>query len=222
MVARPRLRAGTGDRGGFLFLPFLAQLRDQAVDADAGVPDVEVPELGEPAHRLAVGVHHRDHRRPACVGAELPASSRDLDAHREPLHVPLERPGQRLVEVVQIEDEVALGRAEAAEVAEVRVAAELSLEPRSRQRREVVGHDRGRSAMERERGDEHAPVPDRHELRDPGRRLRLEQGDRVAAARLEARVAPARAGLPRGPSVRGALLGRGVGGRLGGIRSTVA
>ena len=53
----------------------------------------------------------------------------------EALDVPLERPGQRLVEVADVEHERALGRREDAEVGQVRVAAQLDLEARSAARR---------------------------------------------------------------------------------------
>ena len=52
----------------------------------------------------------------------------DLDARGQALDVPLERAGKRLVEVVEVEDEVALGRREAAEVREMGVTAELHVE----------------------------------------------------------------------------------------------
>ena len=50
---------------------------------------------------------------------------RDHHARRKPLEVPLERGRQRLVEIVDVEDHVALRRREAAEVHQVRVAAGL-------------------------------------------------------------------------------------------------
>ena len=47
------------------------------------------------------------------------------EARREPLDVPLPRPRQGLVEVVDAEDEIALLGPEDAEVEEMRVTAEL-------------------------------------------------------------------------------------------------
>ena len=61
------------------------------------------------------------------VEAAIPA--RDREARREPLHVPLERARQRLVEVVDAEDQPAVGCGEDAEVGQVRVAAELRVQP---------------------------------------------------------------------------------------------
>ena len=60
------------------------------------------------------------------------AAAGDLDAGRQPLDVPLPRAGQGLVEVVDVEHQSALGRAEDAEVRQVRVAAQLHAQARSR------------------------------------------------------------------------------------------
>ncbi len=55
-------------------------------------------------------------------------STRDLNARSQPLDVPLPRPRGGLVEVVQIEDEMTLRRAEYAEIRHVGIAAELHLD----------------------------------------------------------------------------------------------
>src|SRR5712691_10178050 len=78
----------------------------------------------------------------------------DLEAGREALDIPLERAREGLVEVVEVEDEIALRRCEAAEIGEVGVAGELGREPGSRRRGEVMGHHDCRPAEERERRDE--------------------------------------------------------------------
>jgi hypothetical protein len=83
--------------------------------------------------------------------AEAPLPGRDLEACREALHVPLERAGEGFVEVVEVEDQVAFGRSEAAEVQQVSVARELHVEPSSRRRGEVVRHHHRRAAVERQR-----------------------------------------------------------------------
>ena len=99
-------------------------------DVEARVPDVDVPHLREARHRFAVLAHRRRHDRAAgrVVEAALPAGDRETGG--EPLHVPLERSRQRLVEVVEAEDEPPVGRGEDAEVREVRVAAELGVQSR--------------------------------------------------------------------------------------------
>ena len=130
----------------------------------------------------------------------------DHDAGRQPLDVPLPGAGERLVEVVDVEDEAPLGRAEDAEVREVGVTAALHVEARARRRREVGGHDRRGAAIERERRGEHAAVADRHELGHARRGLRLEDADRVGPLRrrLVRAVARARDSGARRPPALGA------------------
>jgi hypothetical protein len=62
----------------------------------------------------------------------------------------------------------------------VRIACELGRQSRNGRAREIVGHHRRRAAGEGERRGEHAPVADRHELRDPRPGLRLEQPESVS------------------------------------------
>ena len=103
----------------------LAQSPLDRLDVEPGVPDVEVARLGQLPHPLAVGADRVQNGFRAFGVGEVAVAAGDLEARREPLHVPLERSGQRLVEVVEVEDERALGRGVAADVGEVGVAAEL-------------------------------------------------------------------------------------------------
>ena len=74
-------------------------------------------------------------------------------------------PGQRLVEVVDVEDQMALGRGEDAEVHEMAIAADLDVEARGRRGCEVGGHDRGGAAIEGEGRLAHAAIANRDEMR---------------------------------------------------------
>ena len=144
----------------------------------------------------------------ACVlGAEAVVARGDQHARRQPLDVPLPRPGQRLVEVVDVEHQPPLGRGEHAEVRQVRVPAALDGQPRSRRRREVAGHDQRRAAIERERRDEHAAVADRHQLGDTRRppAARAARPGRAGRPALEHRVARAWHLGPRGLAARDPL-----------------
>src|SRR5947209_16584520 len=55
---------------------------------------------------------------------------------------PLERTSNRLIEVVDVEDEMAVGRGKCAQVADVCVSAELGVQARVRQHREIGSHHR--------------------------------------------------------------------------------
>ena len=112
-----------------------------------------LPISANSGHRFAVGADRRAHRRPARVVVEPVGPTGDLEARGQPLHVPLEGPRVRLVEVVDVEDQPPLGAAEHAEVGQVGVAAELHRQARGRGPRQVGGHEerprRGRTRTAR-------------------------------------------------------------------------
>ena len=89
----------------------------------------------------------------------------------------------RLVEVVDVEDEVPLRAGEATEVGQVGIPAELSLEGGSCLRRQITGHEQGRAPVEGQRGGEHAAVANGHEFGDSSRRLALQEVDGIGPVR---------------------------------------
>ena len=135
-------------------------------------------------HPLAIGAHRAVDHVPGVVAGHPDLAAGDHEARRETLEVELERPGQGLVEVVDVEEQVALRRCEQPEVRQVRVAAELDGDAGPRSRREVRCHRQCRAAIERERRDRHPAIADRHEVRQARGRLALEQPDRVDAIGL--------------------------------------
>ena len=154
----------------------------QLVLIQVGVPDVHCRHLRERGHGLPVGRHRRLRRRARVGLGEPVVAGRDQETRRHPLHVVLERPRQRLVEVVQVEQQPPFGRGEQAEVRQVRVAAQLGIQAGHRGVLQVRRHDRGRAPVEGERRDHHPAMPDRHQIRLPGQVLRLQQRNRVRAA----------------------------------------
>ena len=155
------------------------------------------------AHRLAVFRRRRSHDR---RGAPPPPQPRSRPASEKlatsRFTIPLPRPGQRLVEVVEVEDEPPLGRGEGAEVGEMGVAAELRLEARPRGPREIRRHHRRGAAVEGERRGQHAAVAQRHQLAHPRAGLLLEQLDRVGTRPAAGSHSP---WLERGAAERAAL-----------------
>jgi hypothetical protein len=105
---------------------------------------------------------------------DVEVASRHGDARREAFDVPFPRSRERLVEVVDVEDEVPLGGCEHAEVGKVCVATRLHAVPRHRRASKVVGHELRRTAQEREGRHQHPRVAHGHEVRDAGRVRRLE------------------------------------------------
>ncbi len=182
--------------------------RQRLFDVEARVPDVEVALGGEVAHRLAVGANHGPDDLHPRLAPQAVFAGGDREAGAEALDVPLPRPGQRLVEVVEVEDEAPVGGGEGAEVGEVGIAAGLHAQARDRGPRQVGSHHRGGAAVEGERRGRHSPVADRDQLRDPRARLPLEDLDRVLAVlgRAPAGVAGARRARTRRLS-RGSAFG---------------
>ena len=76
----------------------------------------------------------------------------------------------------------------------MRVAAQLDLDVRARADGQVDSHRQGGAAVEGERRHRHPAVAHGHELRDPGRRLLLEECHRIRTVR---------GGRPRAEGVRG-------------------
>ena len=82
------------------------------------------------------------------LGAGFATGEDEAGGHA--LDVPLEGAADGLVEVVDVEDEAAVGRGEGAEVADVGVAAELGVDAGVGAEGEIAGHDGHRSAKESE------------------------------------------------------------------------
>ena len=91
-------------------------------------------------------------------------SGRHHQTGRQPLDVPLPRSGLGFVEVIQIEDLVAFGRGEGAEVVKMRVAADLQLDARGRCAAQIGRHDRRGAPVEGERRRHHPAVADGNEF----------------------------------------------------------
>ena len=164
--ARSRLRLRKGllkglDRG--LLQPG-CEIREQLVRVEPRVPDIQEAHPRRLGHRRPIGRGGSARRRPLLLATVAVVAGGDDDARHEALDVPLKRRRQRLIEVVEIEDNTAIRRREHAEVRQVRIAATLHTQPGRRGAREIARHDRRGPAVERERRDDHPAVPDRHEL----------------------------------------------------------
>src|SRR5208282_4931276 len=81
------------------------------------------------------------------------------------LEVEFPRRGKRLVEIVDVENHVALGRSEGTKVHQMRVATCLHSGPGDRRMGQVSRHQRGRAAIKGERRLQHSPVANRNEIR---------------------------------------------------------
>ena len=154
------------------------------------------------AHRRTVPLGRRQHDLAAGSNGEPVVPSRHGQAGGQPLDVPLERAGQGLVEVVDVEDQLPLRRGERPEIGQVRISAQLHPKPGCGRGGQIRRHGQRRPPVEGERGYQHPPVPDRHQLGHPALRLVQQQPDRIrdlpgANSACESSGASALASLPR-------------------------
>ena len=178
---------------------------------DAIVPDLKVAHFGETPDALAVGA--RDCA--GTVGGLVLVAAHEARRHRgtrgQALEIPFPRPGMNLVEIVDREDEVALGGGVDAEVGHVHVAAGVDERADDRGVGKIARHDRGRAAQEGERRSQHARKAHRHQLLDTRDILLLEDRDgiRPVVTLLEAGVLGARHHIAHRLADGQALLHRG-------------
>jgi hypothetical protein len=162
-----------------LGLELRPELADGVIDVQVRVPHVHEGLPRERAHGRPVALGRREHDLAAVLPAEPVVPAGHGQARRQPLDIPLERAGQRLVEVVDIEDQPPRRRGKRPEVGQVRVTAQLHPQPGRGRGGQVGRHRQGRAPVVGERRHEHPPVPDRHQLRHPALRLLQQQADRI-------------------------------------------
>ena len=182
VVALRRL-AGLGDdrlqaapQRGILDVP------DLAFELDPAVPDLQRRQPGEDAHAQAIGLDGRRRGGARALRTKLGVERRDRDARGEALQVHGEVDArQRLVEIVDVEEDVFLRRREGTEVHEVAVAAGLDVDAGKRRMGEVLRHHGRSAAQEGERAHQHALVALGDELGHADAVAFGEQRDGIAA-----------------------------------------
>ena len=102
-------------------------------------------------HGVRVGQRNPFDRVLAVLVVEALRPGRNGETGTETLEIPLPRSGQCLVEVVHVEDQPPIGRAEPSEVDEMGVPAQLHGNLRRRGPGEVGSHHRRSTAVETER-----------------------------------------------------------------------
>ncbi len=187
------------------------KVADQAVDAHAVVPDVELWHRPVPAHAPAIGLHGRGYRGAGHCRRDLVLARRHDEAGGKALDIPFEGAGKGFVEVAHIEQQVPLRRGPQAEVQDVGVTAQLDDQPAVGLGREVAGHDRRGAPVVGPRGGRHAVMADGNELGNAGLVLGHDRGQRVLPAFARFPV-PQRAPpdpFPRGLPVGAPVIDRG-------------
>ena len=157
----------------------VGQALPQRVGGELGVPDLQVAHRGELGHRLAIRANRRHGGGFRVRRGESVVPRGDGEARGEPFDVELERAGQGLVEVVEIEHQPPLRRSIEPEVGQVGVTAQLDVQPGRRRPAQVVRHDGGRTPVEGERRHRHPTVAHRHQVLFPPVVLSDHQLDRI-------------------------------------------
>ena len=106
--------------------------------------------------------------------------SGDDNAGRDPLNVPLPGSRQGFVEIVDVEEDIALRCGETAEIHQVSVAAGLYAKSGRRGQCQIGRHERGCAAIKRERRLGHAPEADWDQLQDSAFVGLAQKLDRIA------------------------------------------
>ena len=101
--------------------------RENALHVEVEVPHIQVVHQGKLLHTLTVALHAPHHRLPALLGGVAILSTGHDHAGSQALHIPFPGTGERLVEIVHIEDLPALRGGIDAKIAQMRVTADLRL-----------------------------------------------------------------------------------------------
>ena len=125
-VVSARLRDRLPDAWRLRRVQAIVELREQRIDIEIRVPNLECRHACELSHRLPIRASAPTYDPATLLLPEPAVPPGHLEAGGQPLHVPLPWPWGSLVEVIHVEDEVSFGGAEESEVREVGVAAELN------------------------------------------------------------------------------------------------
>ncbi len=185
VVAVQTLAARPGDqRRDLVAQRGVAEFPRLAFEVDPAVPDFERRQIGKTIHALAIGARGRGSQSAALRLRQAQIGGGDRDAGGEPLQVDGEiDAGKRLVEIVDVEENIVLWRGEGAEIHQMAVAASLHLGPDHRLPLQVVRHHRRRAAQISEGIGRHQLRAQRDQRRQAGPVLRLKDGVGVAVHR---------------------------------------
>ena len=157
------------------------------------VPGLQRRHAGEFRHALAIGQRHVLGDAPRRLVAVAGRQRRHRETCGEPFEIGGEIDiGQRLVEIIDVEQRIAFRRQEGAEIHQMAVAAGLHIYAGAGLAREIDGHERRRAAQKCEGRLRHALSADRNEARQPALVGLVENGDGIAIPDREIRQTLAR------------------------------
>ncbi len=168
--ARQRTIAGSGSRalcGAQDGAPqrFFPSRLVQPVDVEPLVGSRQQRLISKETHFLAIGGDARCHRVATLPFVGSIVSPGDPDAGRQTPQIPLPGAGMRLVEIVQVDNEIPFRRGVETEVAKMRITADHRTDAGRRQRCDILGHHAGGAPQEPVGRGHHAGHPDRDQPR---------------------------------------------------------
>ena len=135
---------------------------------DPAVPDLKRRKIHEREHVFAISRHCARRSSVRSFVRQIGCLGRHGDARRQTLDVHSEIDArQRLIEIIDVEEDIVFGRVERAEVHQVTVATGLHWRSRHRLMGEIGRHHRRGAAQEPEGGRYHALVALGQKLRHP-------------------------------------------------------
>src|SRR5262245_4895165 len=170
-------------------------------EVDVFIPDLQRGHHCVFGHMLSVGLNSCANGSLAVFRSRTRRASRDFDTGGQPFKVPFPRSWERFVKVVDVKNQVALRRGEAAEVHDVAIAARLHAKPGPGGLRQIKSHYGRGAAQESEGRFAHSSIANREQLRNSPR-IRIHQNlDRIRS--IQGRF-PDRMTLARHLSAHGA------------------
>ena len=167
----------------------LGLLQHRAYRAALGVSQdlisgqINATHSSEASKSPAVAFHQIQYGSQSVLVPAASFAAGEKKARRQAFKVPLPRAADGLVEVVEVEDEVSIGRGIGAEVADMGVAAKLHVQTRHRRSRQVRRHQRSGAAKKGESRGCHAPPLFRQKFGHPAGIGCLQEGHRIGAVR---------------------------------------
>src|SRR5262249_29644018 len=150
------------------------QTPPQGFRRDHEVKPKHCPHHRHPSHRLPVLPSRRGRPITACCITPPICICRDGQNSHHSLNVPIPRPRQRRVEIIEVENELTLRRGKESEVRQMTIAARLYGDPRDGRGCEVMRHNRRGSPVEGKRRLRHPTHSHRHQFLNPHSVLALE------------------------------------------------
>src|SRR5215831_3738037 len=181
--------------------------RCEGFKVNRGIPRIQHWRLRVFGHLFPVAACSPPTRLAAIGSAEAIRAAGDHKARDKTLDVPFPRRDCCFVEIIDVENELALGRGEATEVQQVTIAAGLHIHAGHWGPGKIAGHDCSGAAIERERRDHHPAVAQGNEIGQPALVGGDQQRDGVRTfwRRMPSRVRVAWTALPETESECGSL-----------------